>query len=321
MSRHAAILCAALLLTGCQVNATAVTTATASPVAIVNPVIQAIASNPGSVAHKGDAITFTVVAYAPDGAPLQYTWAATKGTLSATAGQAVSWTPQRSDGSLESGTATIQVILSNGKGGIAQSSVNVQIAADGSAVATVPTATPSPVATAALAPASTPSAAAPSTHGANLVFDGYTFHRHLIEPNQGEYGDNGDNVIQRGETVALDFKLKNTGTSSTQRIYGVLSTHDPLIKLSFSPSYKDITDGGVFPPPGTLFSDLEPGQTLGGDDLAVDTHQAVNGAWEISGWIFGVSKDCPAGHQVGMTLDASDKYGNSWTSDFIVEIQ
>lgn len=317
MSRHAAILCAALLLTGCQVNATAVTTATASPVAIVNPVIQAIAPNPSTVAHPGDAITFTVVAYAPDGAPLQYTWTATKGTLSATAGQVVSWTPQRSDGSLESGTATIQVILSNGKGGLAQSAVNVQIAADGSAVATAQVATPLPdvAAAATTAPAAS---TAPVGGGANVVFDSYTFHRNLTPPHHTTYGDNGDNAIQRGETVALDFKLKNTGTSSTQDVVGVLSTHDPLITLAFSPSYADMK---LFPPKGTLFSDLEPGQTLGADNLKDDSHQAVNQAWEIAGWIFTVSKDCSAGHQVGMTLDASDKYGNSWRSDFIVEIQ
>lgn len=99
----------------------------------VNPIIQAIAPNPTAVARKDDVMTFTVTAYAPDGAVLDYTWSATKGYLSATKGQVVSWTPQKADGTLETGMATIQVLISNGNGGAAQGSVNIQIAQDGSA--------------------------------------------------------------------------------------------------------------------------------------------------------------------------------------------
>lgn len=98
-----------------------------------NPIIQAIAPNPTAVAHKSDVMTFTVTAHAPDGAVLDYTWSATKGYLSATKGQIVTWTPQKADGSLETGLATVQVLVSNGKGGTAQASVNMLIADDGSA--------------------------------------------------------------------------------------------------------------------------------------------------------------------------------------------
>lgn len=45
----------------------------------------------------------------------------------------MSWTPQKSDGSLEAGLATIQVVVTNGKGGSTQGSVNIKIEADGSA--------------------------------------------------------------------------------------------------------------------------------------------------------------------------------------------
>lgn len=99
----------------------------------VNPIIQAIAPNPTAVAHKTDVMTFTVSAYAPDGAVLDYTWSATKGYLSATKGQIVSWTPQKADGSLENGLCTVQVLVSNGKGGSVQASVNLRIEDDGSA--------------------------------------------------------------------------------------------------------------------------------------------------------------------------------------------
>lgn len=99
----------------------------------VNPIIQAIAPNPTAVATKSDVMTFTVNAYAPDGAVLDYTWSATKGYLSSTKGQVVSWTPQKADGSLEAGIGSIQVLITNGKGGSAQASVNIRIAEDGSA--------------------------------------------------------------------------------------------------------------------------------------------------------------------------------------------
>lgn len=101
----------------------------------VNPIIQALSSYPTSVARQGDVITFTVVTHSPDGSVLDYTWTASKGTLSATKGQMVSWTPQKSDGTLEAGLATVQVLVTNASGGSAASSVNIQVAPDGSAVA------------------------------------------------------------------------------------------------------------------------------------------------------------------------------------------
>jgi hypothetical protein len=182
---------------------------------VTNPIIQALAPNPSSVVRKGDAITFTVVAYAPDNAALQYTWTATKGPLSATAGQIVSWTPQKSDGSFESGLATIQVILTNGKGGIAESAVNLTIAADGSATA-IPAAIAPPLPAIVISSPSPSSVTTAASLGANLAFEGYTFRRHRERPTDN-YGDNGDAMIQKGEVVAVDFTIKNVGGSSTQR--------------------------------------------------------------------------------------------------------
>lgn len=98
-----------------------------------NPIIQAIAPNPTAVASKDSVMTFTATVHSPDGSALDYTWSATKGYLSATKGQMVSWTPQKADGSLEAGIATVQVLVTNAKGGSSQASVNIQIAQDGSA--------------------------------------------------------------------------------------------------------------------------------------------------------------------------------------------
>lgn len=95
------------------------------------PIIHSISANPTNVAaNKDDKITFTVVATDPDGDNLSYSWSATKGTLSSTGGQVTSWSPLRGDGKLEPGTATISVIIHDGKD-VTNSAVNIQIEAEG----------------------------------------------------------------------------------------------------------------------------------------------------------------------------------------------
>ena len=71
------------------------------------PVIHAFTPSVTTVDANGQ-ITFTVVANAPSGRPLQYNWSATSGLLSGNSGQTVSWRPMRNaDGSLQAGIATV----------------------------------------------------------------------------------------------------------------------------------------------------------------------------------------------------------------------
>lgn len=136
------ILPAAFLLAGCAIyDMPNASTGTG------NPVVLALAPNPSAVAGPNDAITFTVTATSPDGSPLNYTWAATKGTLTATKGQTTSWYPKNSDGTtVTSGIATVQLLLSDASGGSTTSQVNLMVNSDGSAqvVGTPSAATPSP---------------------------------------------------------------------------------------------------------------------------------------------------------------------------------
>lgn len=137
-----------------------------------NPVLQALTANPTATADKDAKITFTVVATSPTGAPLQYNWSATKGTLSSNTGQLITWSPTKSDGSLDTpGDAQISVIITNASGGSVVGTANVKILADGSTkvgpIATTPAspspnATPTPVASAApsASPSPSPSASA-----------------------------------------------------------------------------------------------------------------------------------------------------------------
>lgn len=163
---------AASPLTACIVDVAGTPYAGRAPVG-VNPVINAIAANPTSIADKDTPITFTVNTSDPTG-PLQYTWSATKGTLSATSGQSVFWRPVKSDGSLEAaGLATVTLLVTNSRGGTASSSLNLTIKDNGAtdvgtstapapsaSPSAAPSATPTPAPSASATPAASPSPSA-----------------------------------------------------------------------------------------------------------------------------------------------------------------
>jgi hypothetical protein len=92
------------------------------------PVITAFTANPTNTSAAGQVITFSIDAIDKDNDVLSYTWTATGGTLSTTTGRLVSWTPPTA-----TGTYTVQVSLSDGKGGTAEGAQNIIVKADGTA--------------------------------------------------------------------------------------------------------------------------------------------------------------------------------------------
>lgn len=127
----------ALSLAGCDTRQNVVVNppSTGTQESKVNrkPIVQQMNANPTNVSRKEDIISFKVVAVDEDGDILKYVWSATKGTLSSTQGEIITWMPQKSDGSLETGVAIISVLVSDNKGGTDTSSVNVTIDSSGSA--------------------------------------------------------------------------------------------------------------------------------------------------------------------------------------------
>jgi hypothetical protein len=129
-----------------------------------SPIIQAFDYSPKSGVSKDDAITFTVVANDPAGAPLQYNWTSTRGTLTANSGQTVSWRPTKMDGSYDPGLAVVTLIVSNGQY-TTTGSVNIQIGERGAAEPMPPvigTPAPTPTPTPTPAPTATPETPAPT---------------------------------------------------------------------------------------------------------------------------------------------------------------
>ena len=92
------------------------------------PVITAFTANLTNTSAAGQVITFGIDAIDKDNDVLSYSWTATGGTLSTTTGRLVSWTPPSA-----AGTYTVQVSLSDGKGGTAEGAQNIAVRDDGTA--------------------------------------------------------------------------------------------------------------------------------------------------------------------------------------------
>jgi len=97
------------------------------------PVINNLDVNPNSITGPDDSMTFTINTYDPDGDSLNYEWSATKGMLSANKGLTVSWSPKKSNGDIDTGLATITVIVDDNNGGTVSGSINIKIEENGSA--------------------------------------------------------------------------------------------------------------------------------------------------------------------------------------------
>ena len=130
-----------------------------------NPVIHAFTANPSNFVPAGQPITFQVVAHDPADQPLQFNWASTGGTLSATTGQIVVWSPPE-----KPGTYTVSTMISNARGGATSGHQNLIVQADGSAKLTP--AEPTPAAPEPAKPAPAPIAAEPCDCDEDDVQDG-----------------------------------------------------------------------------------------------------------------------------------------------------
>ena len=131
--------------------------------------------------------------------------------------------------------------------------------------------------------------------GANIEYDTCAIH---------EYSGNGDQVLNYGESIYLDVKLKNSGTAATNGINAVLSTTDSYVTVNVSKpsgytySHSTITGGSS--------------KWLGGYSSEFDYY----GYYDFYYYRITVSSSCPSGHVIPFTLTMTDSYGNSYTDTF-----
>jgi len=111
------------------------------------------------------------------------------------------------------------------------------------------------------------------------------------------YSDNnGDKIINKGETVGLQINLKNEGTSAVNGVMAAFSTTSPYVS-NFTPStyinYGNISGGGSYT-------------------------ATANTGYTIR---FIVSNTAPAGTQIPIDINIKDGSGNTWTDSFTVTVQ
>jgi len=125
--------------------------------------------------------------------------------------------------------------------------------------------------------------------GANLSYDSL---------NWTQYSGNGDSVINRGETINLRPVIRNSGTSGTNGIYAYLTTTSQYVTFYYTPqSYYKMKYG-----------------TIGaGATGTTDSYYGDYGRVTFA-------DNTPPGTVITFTLNISDTYGNTWTSNFNVTV-
>jgi hypothetical protein len=134
-----------------------------------------------------------------------------------------------------------------------------------------------------------------SATGAQITYNSYSV----------SSDNNGDGVINKGETIQLKISLKNTGTSVANTVKATFSTTSSYVS-GFSPTaqinYGDISANGV------KWADYN---GKNGESASSAYYYTVK---------FTVSLSAPAGTQIPINISIVDESGNTWTSSFNVVV-
>jgi DNA-directed RNA polymerase subunit E'/Rpb7 len=130
---------------------------------------------------------------------------------------------------------------------------------------------------------------------AQIAYNSYSIH----------YDDNGDKIINKGETVQLKVSLKNIGTSTANSIKATFTTNSSYIS-DFSPTGQ-ISYGDIFAD-GIIWADY---------NGAVYFSESYMYTYTIR---FTVSNTTPVGTQIPINISMVDENNNTWTSGFNVTV-
>jgi hypothetical protein len=117
------------------------------------PIIASLTASPTNLTQPGQEVAFHIEAVDLSGTP-SYTWSATGGTLTTTAGTRVGW---RSPS--QPGRYTVLVLVTSQSGGATTGAVNIEVRRDGTAevLPQAPTPSPAPSASPSVSPGASPS--------------------------------------------------------------------------------------------------------------------------------------------------------------------
>lgn len=106
-----------------------------------------------------------------------------------------------------------------------------------------------------------------------------------------ESTSNGDLTVNKGEEVKIAVVLTNTGGPAIRGAKAKLSTTDPIATVKISAAWQEY------------------------GDLPQNDGRAAGG-W----YVFNVSKDTVAGHQIPFLLTITDSESNAWLVNFTVAV-
>jgi len=119
--------------------------------------------------------------------------------------------------------------------------------------------------------------------------------------------NNGDGIINKGETVYLRVYLKNIGTSAAKKLKATFSSNSSYISElvpSSSINYGDIAAGSVNNSSGYYEYEYTPNYPY--------TRYTLR---------FIVSNTAPAGTQIPVNISITDESGNTWTDSFSTVVE
>ncbi|MCM1168503.1 MAG: hypothetical protein NC324_01050 [Bacteroides sp.] len=109
---------------------------------------------------------------------------------------------------------------------------------------------------------------------------------------------NGDGFINRGESVKIDVRLKNNGTVTAKGVKAVFSTTSEYVS-DFSPRT------------ALFYGDIKAYESIWSGGFTSSAKEAFG---------FVVSKEVPAGAEIPIKIEMEDAYGNTWKSEFVLNV-
>ena len=144
------------------------------------------------------------------------------------------------------------------------------------------------------------------------VSDSYTF-------------NNGDGKINPGETISMDIRIRNTGTSKATSVMSNLTTTSQYVTLaSNEKSYETINPGYYKTQYGTQYYANDDSYKYGYTSSISysTTTYPYSGTLKPSwGWTFTVDKNTPINTVIPFTMEFTDIHGNKWTDSFDLTVQ
>jgi DNA-directed RNA polymerase subunit E'/Rpb7 len=133
-----------------------------------------------------------------------------------------------------------------------------------------------------------------STTGAQISYNSHSV-----------YSDNnGDKIINKGETIRLQISLKNTGTSAANSVKTTFSTTSSYVS-GFSPTIQ------------ISYGDISSNEVIWADYRSSNSPYASSVSYTVE---FTVSNSTPNNTQIPISISMIDESNNTWTSSFSVTV-